>query len=456
MKLRIACQALVVLALAAPASVTAAEVFNISAASQGPPPGGSQSPVAGRMLDLTDLQELASRFNPTLPQARLQVDAELARAKQAGLWLNPTVGVLAEPLPIGHFRGDFTGFHVEQTIVTGGKLGLSRQKYRARSVTADHLVEMQRMRVRTDVRTKYYGVLAKAMALEAYESLLRSAEDHRDTVAELVNLGQADASDLSEASARLEVAKLDHQMALNHYRASSQELGATIGVDLSDAEIIGELEGEIRVIDFNEALNRIISDSPQLAAARSEFETDKIEVRREKREVLPNISVAMAIGRSGVEGPWSEAPTGYRFYASAEIPLFDRNHGTVDQAKQELQRQQNEVRRLELQLRRDLATQYKMYLSQLQRVREYKAVVLPELQSAYELRLGEYQEGREDWERVLEIQREYYHERLHYAEHLEGWRESEAMIDGMLLHGGLEIPEEAVPAGHIDATAKPR
>lgn len=456
MKLRIVCQALVALAVAATASVAQAQAINVRTALQGGIPSGSQSPAAGRMLDLADLQQLAMEYNPTLPQARLHVDAERARAKQAGLWLNPTVGVVSEPLPYAPIEGDFTGFTLEQTIVTGGKLGLSRQKYRARADTAEHLLEMQRMRVRTDVRVKYYELLAKAMELEAHEALLRNAEDHRATVMEMVNLGQANPGDLSESNASLELVKLDHQMALNHYRATSQELGATIGVDLSDAEIIGELEGELRVIDFDEALNRIINESPELAATRSEVETDKIEVRREKRELFPEISVAVGIGRSHAEGPWSHAPTAYRLHASAEIPVFDRNHGTVDQAKQELQRQQNEVRRLELQLRRDLAHHYKEYLSQLQHVRDYKAVVLPELRSAYEERLQGYEAGREDWMQVLETQREYYHERLDYAEHLEHWREAEAIIEGLLLHGGLEIPEGATPAGHIDATAKPR
>ncbi len=456
MKPTIACQALVALAVVATASVAQAQAVNMSTAIQGGIPSGSQSPAAGRMLDLTDLQQLAMEHNPTLPQARLHVEAERSRAKQAGLWLNPTVGVISEPLPFALIEGEFTGFTLEQTVVTGGKLGLSRQKYHTRADTAQHLLEMQQMRVRTDVRTKYYELLAKAMALEARKALLRNAEDHRATVTELVNLGQADPGDLSESTARLELARLDYQMTLNHYRATSEELGATIGVDLSDAEIIGQLEGELRVIDFDEALDRIINESPELAAARSEIETDKIEVRREKRELFPNISVAVGIGRSHVEGRWSQAPTAYRLHASTEIPVFDRNHGTVDQAKQELLRQQNEVRRLELQLRRDLAHHYKEYLSQLQHVRDYKAVVLPELKSAYEERLRGYEEGREDWMQVLETQREYYHERLDYAEHLEHWREAEAVIEGLLLHDGLEIPEGATPAGHIDATAKPR
>lgn len=456
MKLRFAAQALVALVLAAPGSVAQAEALNITVASQGVPAGGSQSPAAGRMLDLADLQQLAMEYNPTLPQARLHVEAERARARQAGLWLNPTVGVLSEPLPISPINGDFTGFTFQQTIVTGGKLGLSRQKYHSRANTAEHLLEMQRIRVRTDVRVKYYELLAKAMEVEVSKALLRNAEDHRATVTELVNLGQANPSDLNESTARLELARLDHQMNLNHYRATTQELGAVIGVELSDAEIIGELEGELRVIDFDKALNRIINESPQLLAARSEIETDKIEVRRERREPYPEISVAVGIGRSHAAGPWARAPTGYRFSASTQIPLFDRNHGTVDQAKEELERQENEVRRLELQLRRDLAHHYKEYLSQLQHVRDYKAVVLPELKAAYEDRLRGYEEGREDWMHVLDTQQEYYHERFEYAEHLEHWREEEAVIEGMLLHGALEIPEGATPAGHIDATAKPR
>ncbi len=456
MKLIPARHALAFLAVATPA-VAENVAFNLSAsASQGESSGGSQSPAAGRMLDLHDLQQLAANHNPTLLQARLHVKAERARARQAGLWPNPSVGVISEPLPFAGVKGEFTGFTIQQQIVTGGKLSLSRQKYHARAATAGHLLEMQQVRVRTEVRIEYYSVLAKAEQLEVYKALLRNAEDRNATVVELVNLGQADSGELNESNARLELSKLDYQMARNQYRATVRELGAVVGVDLSDTEVIGELEGELRIIEFEEAMNRILGESPQLAAARSEVETNKLEVRRERREPYPTITIAMGIGRSHAEAPWAGAPSAYRFEAATQIPLFDRNHGTVDQAKEELRRQENEVRRLELALRRELAHHYTTYLSALQHVRGYSAVVLPEYRTAYQKRLDAYREGRDDWLHVLDTQVKYYHERLDYYDHLKRWREEEALIDGMLLGDGLESPEGAIPSGHADATAKPR
>jgi hypothetical protein len=80
-------------------------------------------------LDLASLEELALQSNPTLVQAGAQISVSRSKALQAGLYPNPTVGYQAELIGVNGTPGEFQGGYIQQTIVTAGKLRLSRAKY---------------------------------------------------------------------------------------------------------------------------------------------------------------------------------------------------------------------------------------------------------------------------------------------------------------------------------------
>ena len=415
-------------------------------------PTGRSSPNGpSRSLDLAALEALARVNNPTLVQARAHVQANDAKALQAGLYPNPRIGYVAEQIGVAGTAGELHGAFVEQEIVTGGKLRLSREKYKLRARAAELFADAQQRKVINDVRAHFYRALAKKEILGVHGSLLRNAEDNLVTVREMLNLGQSDQSDMHLAKASLERARLDVLMAENDYRASLSDLATGVGAELREAEPTGQLEGPLTVIDFEEVLGRLLDEHPGLAAARLEVQADEITVRREQREVIPNLIVGAGVGRN-----FETREAVYSAQLSVRIPLFDRNQGTVRQASADLERQRAEVRRQELQLRRELAKRYRSYLTALQHVRDYQQVVLPEARRAYELRLEAHRKNRQDWQPVLAVQDNYYQERLAYAQHLLEWRDGEVAINGLLLVGGLEPVEGPMPRGHIDAIAKPR
>ena len=142
--------------------------------------------------------------------------------------------------------------------------------------------------------------------------------------------------------------------------------------------------------------------------------------------------------------------------ASIVVPIFDRNQGTIRQAEADYTRQQGEVRRLELILKQELARLYRDYLTALQHATNYAEVILPEARSAYELQLRSYRDNRIPWAEVLRTQKDYFALRAEYVRNLMVWRESEVLIAGFLLHGGLAAPAAPPPPGHIDSVPKPR
>ena len=404
-----------------------------------------------RSLDLPALEELAKENNPTLIQATAHVRAEQAKALEAGLYPNPRIGYVGDQIRVAGTAGELQGGFIKQEIVTAGKLRLSRRKYEARTKVAELQEDAQGLRVLNDVRIHYYRALGGAELVKIHQDLLKTAENNLVTTQEMVNLGQASKADLHLSKAALQQARLDVQMAENDYRATLQELAAGVGADLGSASLAGSIEGEIQVIDFETALARLLDESPVLAMARQEVKADEITVKREKVEAIPNVLIGAGAGRN-----FETRGTVYSVNFSIEIPLFDRNQGTVRQARADLERQRAEVRRQELQLRRGFAAQYRYYLTALQHVRDYQRVIVPESRNAYEAKLEGYKENREDWPEVLMVQHEYYHQRAAYIHYLVAWREAEVTINGLLLVDGLLAPGGPLPRGHIDAVPKPR
>ena len=436
----------------APVSSRLLRKLQVESASQGgASPRAQSSQNQRRSLDLLALEELAKESNPTLIQAAAHVRAEQAKALEAGLYPNPRIGYVGDQIRVAGTAGELQGGFIEQEIVTAGKLRLSRQKYEARANVAELQEDAQALRVLNDVRIQYYRALGGSELVKIHRDLLKTAENNLVTTQEMFNLGQANQADLHLSKAALQQARLDVQMAENDYRATLEQLAAVVGADLGGASLAGSIEGEIQVIDFETALARLLDESPELAMARQEVKADEITVKREKVEVIPNIFIGAGAGRN-----FETRGTVYSASLSVQIPLFDRNQGTVRQARADLERQRAEVRRQELQLRRRFAEQYRHYLTALQHVRGYQRVIVPESRNAYEAKLEGYKENREDWPEVLTVQHEYYHQRAAYIHYLMAWREAEVRINGLLLVDGLMAPDAPLARGHIDAVPKPR
>ena len=412
--------------------------------------------VSGEALDLETVLSLATQNNPTLVQARLQISAEIAKAQQAGLYPNPTLAYAAEQIFVDvegdtDSPGEFQGGIISQRIVTAGKLRLSREKYRRRAHVSEHLAVAQQYRVCNDVRIHFYRTLAAQQRLDLHRELLKTAEDAAVTARELYNAGQANRYDVRKSNVTLQRTRLDVQKTEHEYRMRFRELTALIGLEMPVGAVTGTLATTQPLATFDASLARIVTESPEVLAAKAKLAADQVTIEREEVEWIPDIVVS--------------AGSGYNFDAketvavadiSIEIPLFDRNQGTVAQARADFHRQRREVRRTELTLRQRLAMVYEEYAMAFEHATEYRDSIVPEMKAAYGELLESYKENRIEWPDVLEAQAEYAQVRLAQIGFEEQLRRSEVLIQGYLLNGGLDAASGPTPAGHIDSVPKPR
>ena len=403
---------------------------------------------------LQSLRALAVEHNPTLRQAFQLIRGEEGKALQAGLWPNPTIAYAGEQIGLDGTAGEFQGGFLRQRIVTGGKLRLSRDKYEARADVARHNLTSQEFRVLNNVNSAYYELLAAEARLELHEDLYNLAKDRYKTIFELANIGKKNQAELRIAGANLQKARLDLFMTRNERKKARVQLEAVVGTPLGeDYLLLGKLAQDIPTVlpEWETMLANTLENSPQVLAALDKLRADEITLEREKREPIPDLLLEAGVGRNIVDHQ-----TVYMAGVSLEIPLFDRNQGTIEQAEADLERQRAEVERVKLSLTRTFAQEYSHYLTRYKSVLDFQSTVLPRSEEAYRMQLQMYNKSRIDWLDVLNFQSEYLTNRVLMVDHLLNFHKRRIALEGFLLENGLQVPDSPTPPSHIDAVPKPR
>src|SRR5207249_11774505 len=125
--------------------------------------------------------KIAGEANPTLRQTEAEIRASKARLQQSGLYPNPTVAYTGDEIRGGSVGGGKQGFFVQQTMVTGGKLGLSGEVYAKDVKLAEIEAEEQKMRVQSAVKMAFLRVLAVQELLDARRDMAAIAQDSTET-----------------------------------------------------------------------------------------------------------------------------------------------------------------------------------------------------------------------------------------------------------------------------------
>ena len=412
----------------------------------------SFAPVSGPPMTVADLEQLALAHNPTLVQAATFIDAARGKALQAGLPYNPTAGISAENIGVAGRAGEWTFFSLQQQIVTGGKLRLSRQKYEQEAELAEIQAHAQRLKVVNGLTAAYFDVLAAQLTVENHRLLAKNADEAMKTTEQLLNLGQANQQDLLQAQVEASQAQVAVRNAETRLRQDWVHLATQVGVpDLPQQPLVGQLEPDGPALDRAESLARLLQDSPELAFAVAKVQQDQTQLQRERREPVPNVTV-----RGGVGYNYETRNPTAQVGLSLPIPVFDRNQGTVRQAAADLTRSHAEVTRVQLDLQRRFADAFTRYEIGREQVENFRDQVLPKAKKAVELYEEQLKARRAAFPQVLVAQRSVYQLNEEYNRSLAQFRRAEVEVRGLLLVDGLTAPSTPTPPGHINATPKPR
>jgi len=386
-------------------------------------------------LTLDELVAWALVNNPTVAQARHRVDALRGKQLQVGLHPNPVVGYLGEEIG-DEGRGGLQGMMVAQEIVTAGKLRLSRAVVSHEMDRAQRELETQRQRVRNDVLAAAYVALAAQRTVDLTEQLVEIGEKGKTVAEQLLRGKEVGRADALQARIEANSARLRRDSARNDYQAAWRRLWAVVGTPgMEPIRLEEALDAPLPELDWDSALARLLSSSPELRKSHAEVEEAKCALARESAGRVPNFEVAGAVLYNS-DSQSTVASVGL----AVPLQLFDRNQGNVHRARAELAAARQEVRRVSLSLEHRLADAFQHYADARQQAEQYEREILPDARDCLDLVRQGYRQGEFGYLELLTAQRTYFETNLAHVHALTGVWVNAARIEGMLLDGALDRP----------------
>lgn len=390
--------------------------------------------LASTGLTLEDLQSQALVNNPAIGRAMALVGAARGECVQAGLGPNPSVGYEGQQLGSGG-RAEQHGVTFGQEIVTGGKLRYRRAAASQGVAVAEQELAAVRLRVLTDVRVAYYGVLVAQRKVRLAEDLVSLGDELTGAADALFKAKEVGRVDAIQANLERQQASVAQENVRQRLDSAWRELAAVVGdPSLTPQPLAGDPLTTAARLDFDSALTRLQTESPEVAAASAELQRARLTVQRERREPIPNVTLQGLVNwrDNGIGGD----PDG-GVAVSVPVPLFNRNQGAIYRAERELAAANQALLQLELALKQRLAPVYERYAAAQQQTTLYRDTILPQAEESLRLTRDMYQAGEVNYTGLLVAQRTFAVTNQDYLDAVLRLRTAEAEIEGLLLTGGL-------------------
>lgn len=391
---------------------------------------------AGPTLALEELVDIAMESNPTLTQAAAVVQAAEGRYVQAGRYHNPAIAYQGGDIGLDGTSGQ-QGMGVSQEIITCNKRIWRLAVAESEIQQARLAWESQRRRVVNGVRSGYYDVLLAQRTIDVNSELVRIGQQGVDLAERLLAARSISKAEVLQTQIEAQMAELSLNQAKNRHDAAWRRLTAVLGKpEMQPQPLAGEVDKNLPQFDWRETLDHLLTQSPELAQALTAVEQARNELSLQCAERIENLQVA-----TGVKYDESAQFALADVEISVPLPLFNRNQGNIMAAQSDLAAAQNEVRRVELDLRDRLAEAFEQYANSSRQVEAYSGSIVPNAQESLELATKGYRAGEFSYLTLLTAQRTYFGVSLEYLESLKEFWAQSVQLEGMLLSGGLERPE---------------
>jgi cobalt-zinc-cadmium efflux system outer membrane protein len=397
-------------------------------------PATAPQPVRLTGLALADLEQMAIVSNPSIARAAALARAAQGNYIQVGLPPNPVIGYEGQQLGSGG-QAEQDGIFVEQEFVRGGKLRLNRQAAAQEWARREQELAAQQQRVLTDVRIAYYSVLIAQLQEEQYSKLVDSANTIVEFNERMQKLGERSRGEVIQVTLERERYRTGALNAGRRKLAAWRELAAVVGQPgLPPDKLDGAPDGPGPAYDWDAVLQRLLTTSPEVAAAMAEIERARWALQRAIVEKTPNVTVSGMINvrDEGIGGrPDANVVVGL------PLPLWNKNQGGVIQAQGEVAAAERALDQLELDLQQRLAPVFERYSNSRNYAERYKGL-LEGLNSEWlQLNKQLLDAGEVAQLDVILFQRTYAQTQLDYLDALREQRQAEAEIEGLLLSKSL-------------------
>src|SRR5436305_349853 len=367
-----------------------------------PPPADLVLPPTGVPLGLAQGIDLALSNNPatrtTWLEARL-AEANLGSVRSAYL---PTIDLGASLTRAHTSSGTATtlsgpNLSLDYLLFDFGGRNAAAEAARQTLIASGFTHNQTIQNVILNVEQAYYDYLDAKALLTAQEATIKERQTSLDSADARHRAGVATIADVLQARTALSQAKLTYETIDGNLRRLQGTIATLMGVPASTPFVVGDLPQDVPVQQVSDAveslMTRAISDRPDLAAARAEFERARQQVQVVRAQGLPSIGVGASVGNVFTNG-LNRRSTPYSAGVSLRLPLVTgfRNTYDIRAAQHETQLAAENARNVEQQVGLQVWTSYYALQTAMQRVATSRDL-LRDARESVDVALGRYRAG---------------------------------------------------------------
>jgi cobalt-zinc-cadmium efflux system outer membrane protein len=379
-------------------------------------------------MTLDEVTAIALANNPQIVEAQNQAAAARARALQASLYPNPTLGTASPQL-----AGDQSQYnaYVIQDLVMKGKIGLDASAAQRAACEAELAAVRARFDVLTTVRQRFYTALVAEERVKVLKSMVEIARSSLDVSERLFKAEEGTRSDVLQLRIEASRVEVDLKNALTLATTSKLQLAAATGLyDMTIAHVEGDLTHSMPDYEMIAVQRGVIARNSTARSAQVEIARSQIVLRRAQVEPFPNVNV---MGGYQNQQPGAGAPQSQgMFQIQMVIPVWNRNQGNIRAAQAGVGTAVAQWNRVRIELANATAAALGRYETAQHVADRYERTVLPSAVELQEIAAQLYRQGQIDFLRYLNAQRALLDANLEYIESLESRWSAAAEVAGLL------------------------
>jgi len=344
-------------------------------------------------LTLARAIEAALSHNPELQASSYELKAADARITQAGLRPNPEVSLEIDGLAA---RGIAASADERQTTLSlsqvlelgdkrGHRVGLANSDRDLASVEQ----QARQLDVLAEVTRRFIDVVAAQERVTLARETSDLAERTAKAIARRVAAARTPQAELSRSQIASTRAHADERQAQSVLRGARRSLAAMWGVTDPGFDSVRADLLTLEPLDSFEALQDRMGRNPELTRFASEDRLRDAEIRLAQSQARPNLTVGVGIRRFQATGD-----IGLTAGFSMALPLFDRNQGTLAEARVRRQQSQAQEQATRIRLQAQLFALYQQLLSSRDLLSTLQSEALPRARAALDQTQVGYDRGR--------------------------------------------------------------
>ncbi len=374
--------------------------FGVSFALLSPLVASAQSQ---RPLTLPKALQRALAANPRLTVAERDIGIATGQRIQAGALPNPE---LSYEIDNAYGTGPYRGTRSAETTLQLSQLvefGLKREA-RISAATAEVDVarwqrEAERLEVISETAIAFINVLSDQRRVQILDAQISSLDRLIPLLQRRVDAGASSSAEIARAKVAADLVRVERERVKTALAMSRRDLAALMGVTSPDfSQVVGNL-GQTGSPPPYPAVIRGLEGHPQLIRWTAVRAQRKAELLAARLKPVPDVRVGVGWRHFRDTGD-----NAVRLGLSMDLPVFDRNQGTIISAQETLARTEAERLINKTLLTVLLGRAYDTIMGSLQELALLRNAVMPNARVAVEGIESGYSQGRFTLLEVLDAQ----------------------------------------------------